>query len=149
MPRTEPPGATTKIVASEMRRRRINAGLTQTQAAQQFTEAGYPIKLAAYSQIEAGNTRITVDMLTVAAEVFECSPTSLMIPANSDDTSAIEYQGPGATQAANALRWLLMEEPFRSDAETAISRAALARWQIGNFPAFAVPPIVRDVPDQP
>jgi transcriptional regulator with XRE-family HTH domain len=132
-----------------MRRRRINAGLTQTQAAQHFTAAGYPIKLAAYSQIEAGNTRITVDMLTVAAEVFECSPTSLMIPTKSDETSTIEYQGPGATRASNALRWLLMEEPFRADNTTDIPRAALARWQIGNFPTFAVPPIMQDSPDQP
>ena len=113
MPKTEPPGSTTHIVAGELLRRRTAAGWSQKHAASLFTAAGYPVKIAAYAAIETGKTRITVDMLTVAATVFRCSPTALMLPM-SKPQEPVTYQGLGQTTTRNARAWLAMETPVLS-----------------------------------
>ncbi|MGI6797880.1 helix-turn-helix domain-containing protein [Gordonia sihwensis] len=142
MPKTEPPGLTTRLVAGELLRRRKAAGLSQGQVAEKFTAAGYPVKLAAYASIEAGKTRITVDMLTVAADVFGCSPTALLIPP-SGESDMIAFQGPGATTAARALAWLRMEMPFLAVDEEDPPLATVLRWQADAFPSFEIPPAMR------
>lgn len=141
MPKTEPPGRTNLIVAGELLRRRKISGLTQGQVADRFTESGYPIKLAAYASIESGKTRITVDMLTVAAAVFDCSPTALLLGDHDDPAATLEYQGPGTTTVESAAGWLRMEQPFRPPDHDRAGVAAVVRFQSSNFPSCLVTPI--------
>ncbi|MCK0441158.1 helix-turn-helix domain-containing protein [Gordonia alkaliphila] len=136
------------IVSGELLRRRKMSGLTQGQVADRFTEAGYPIKLAAYASIESGKTRITVDMLTVAAAVFDCSPTALLLGDHEDPEATLEFQGPGTTTVESAADWLRMEQPFRAPGHDRPGVAAVVRFQSSNFPACLVTPIERALDNQ-
>lgn len=79
-----PMGPSSGVVAGNLRKVRLNRGLTLQDVAERLTERGRTMTTSAVSKIERAERRVDVDDLTALAAVLGVTPTDLLMPVATD-----------------------------------------------------------------
>lgn len=74
------PGPTSGRVAANLRRLRLDAGLTTIDVSRRMSAAGQPVLDTGIVKTEKGDRRVDVDELVAFAVVLGCSPNALLLP---------------------------------------------------------------------
>lgn len=139
-----PLGATGRTVAANVHRLRKAKGMSVRALAAALNELGRPItgsgvtRLEGIAEFAAPNPRrIDVDDLVALAQVFDVSPSVLLLPLDDDPAHKVEVTGAGMVAANQAWDW--MDGRSRLDQPTAdLDTAAL------EFALYSRPPIRRN-----
>ncbi len=100
-------GTAGRVVAHNVKRFRIAAGLSLRDLEALLRQAGRPIHLAGLFRIEKGERRVDIDELAALALLLGVTPTRLLVPDAAEDrlsTGDVERHREGLDVAAAAVR---------------------------------------------
>jgi transcriptional regulator with XRE-family HTH domain len=106
-------GDTAREVATNLKRVRQEAGLTQGELSQRVGELGWKIPPAAIGKIETNDRRVEVDDLMVLSVALDVSPLALLMPWTTRPGIVGRVSGQrGITPADGLWRWAVGDQPF-------------------------------------
>lgn len=140
MPHAQPPGAPSLAVSANIRRIRIARGLSARAFVFRLAEFGINLGYTAYTALEKGNTRVTVDLLVAAAMALDVSPATLLMP---DVLRGDDPSGLGESTAEQAWSWLRATDylgpPHYPEDRTDWFELAWPRWSDAPGPGMPEP----------
>jgi len=138
MPPAQPPGVPSVTVSANIARLRVARGWsTRAFVAHLAATTDTPLSYTAFSAVEKGNTRVTVDLLVAVARALDVSPAILLIPHTPDPTAPF-----AGTSAEQFWAWLRAERPLTAPATT----DGHVAWADLSRPQWAGPDTAPDVP---
>ncbi|AUN42574.1 hypothetical protein ASU32_23210 [Tsukamurella tyrosinosolvens] len=124
-------------MSSNLAALRTARGITLRDMASRLTEAGVKMSAPTYQQVERGDTRVTVDLLTAAAAILDVSPVTLLLPSAVQGGDAVELTGIARNTVGRVWQWLRGD---RSPSTDMISPEAIYRHRMGSYPRWLMPP---------
>jgi hypothetical protein len=108
------PGPSHARVAANLRRQRLDAGLTTVEVSRRMSAVGQPVLDTGVVKTEKGDRRVDVDELVAFAAVLGCSPNLLLLPRLPPGGIPADCElTPGQTvDAADAWAWATGEKPL-------------------------------------
>ncbi|OPC83208.1 hypothetical protein B4N89_21725 [Embleya scabrispora] len=104
-------GPTGVMVAHNVERLRVAAGLSQRALAERLTDLGRPTAFTAISKIERAERRVDTDDLVALAVALSVAPTTLLLPPVADG-SPTRVTGGGSVTTAEAWEWADGKRPL-------------------------------------
>lgn len=130
-------GPTGETVRSNVRRLRMNSGLSAVALAQLLTDHGRPHSQNSISRIETGKKRVDVDDLVALAVVLGVAPTTLLLPPTAEGRT--ELTGAGEVSAHDAWRWADGQWPLKASREPEALRRDLMEFHLRARPEGIAP----------
>ena len=112
MPPSPTPGATSRAVGLGIGLHRRRLGLSLRDFSARLTTYGLELSASTLGRVERGEVAPTVDLLTVAAVIFDVAPATLLLPPVAHEASDAELAGTGVTDALSVWEWITAAMPL-------------------------------------
>lgn len=127
--RKNPLGPTGTVAADNVKRLRLDAGLTFADLAKKLTEIGRPVPTLGLRKIEAYDRRIDADDLVALAVALGVSPVTLLMPPSESSDDGVTVTGvKNQVDAWGIWQWLRADQPLVQGDELRFWDRALPGW---------------------
>lgn len=115
-------------LGDQVRRVRLDRGLTQSELSESLGRLGRPIPTASIGRLESGGRKVDVDDLMAIAYALDVSPLALLLPFTQTPDETIRPAGSVGREmdAASAWQWAVGDAPHRYDSLNRDSQ--MAEW---------------------